>query len=226
MAAPQKVKLKFYVDTNAEKVLFAEADKYFIDFLIYLLSLPLGTVAKLLKGIDMIGCFGSLYESLEQLNETYLQPNQTKNSLLNPKPPVYTTEVPLLLSSLQLTSRASYRCQSHNYTADVPNLFCPLCKTKMANTMTYVAPSTTNTGYVTGGFVKNCVIYLLLDNFEFTSMSAEIVFALLNDFKVKNVSTLEKIDVELGVEEALMLLKLSFESKTVLTSFYFENKKA
>lgn len=81
----------------------------------------------------------------------------------------------------------------------------------MTNPTKYVAPSTTNTGYVTGGFVKNCVIYLLLDNFEFTSMSAEIVFALLNDFKVKNVSTLEKIDVELGVEEVCCTYYITLE---------------
>ncbi|OMP02660.1 hypothetical protein COLO4_10941 [Corchorus olitorius] len=33
----------------------------------------------------MVGCFGNLYESIENLCDTYIQPTATKDSLLNPK---------------------------------------------------------------------------------------------------------------------------------------------
>ncbi|KAI9157038.1 hypothetical protein LWI28_015907 [Acer negundo] len=64
---PPKMKLKLFVDIKAKKVLFAEAGKDFIDFLIYLLSLPLGTVVSLLKEENMMESLGSLCESVKNL---------------------------------------------------------------------------------------------------------------------------------------------------------------
>ncbi|CAL2234290.1 unnamed protein product [Prunus armeniaca] len=68
-----------------KKVLFAEASKDFVDFLFTLLSLPIGTVIRLLSRKHMVGCLGKLYDSLENLNDTYLQPNLNKDVLLKPK---------------------------------------------------------------------------------------------------------------------------------------------
>ncbi|KAJ0044749.1 hypothetical protein Pint_06211 [Pistacia integerrima] len=55
--AASKINLKLLIDTENNKVLFAEAGKEFVDFLFYLLSLPVGTFVKLL-GKNRIG--GSL----------------------------------------------------------------------------------------------------------------------------------------------------------------------
>ncbi|KAF2321307.1 hypothetical protein GH714_038564 [Hevea brasiliensis] len=45
----KKVNLKLLIDKKTNKVLFAEAEKDFVDFLFILLSLPVGTVIRLLK---------------------------------------------------------------------------------------------------------------------------------------------------------------------------------
>ncbi|CAL1406844.1 unnamed protein product [Linum trigynum] len=49
MAAASKVTLKLLVDKKSHKVLFGEAGKEFVDFLFTILSLPLGTVTRLLS---------------------------------------------------------------------------------------------------------------------------------------------------------------------------------
>ncbi|KAJ0093166.1 hypothetical protein Patl1_27075 [Pistacia atlantica] len=51
--ADTKVKLKLLVDKEAKIVLFAEAGKEFADFLFYLLSLPAGTIVRLLEKKNM-----------------------------------------------------------------------------------------------------------------------------------------------------------------------------
>ncbi|GJX53722.1 DUF674 family protein [Tanacetum coccineum] len=44
-----KVTLKLLIDTKSKEVLFSEANKEFVDFLFNILSLPVGTVIKLLR---------------------------------------------------------------------------------------------------------------------------------------------------------------------------------
>ncbi|KAF7811363.1 DUF674 domain-containing protein [Senna tora] len=63
--------MKLLIDTKTQRVLFAEASKDFINFLFNLLQLPIGTVTRLLTKNGMVGCLGKLYESIENLNETY-----------------------------------------------------------------------------------------------------------------------------------------------------------
>ncbi|KAH7841025.1 hypothetical protein Vadar_024618 [Vaccinium darrowii] len=88
-----KVSLKLLIDTKGNRVLFAEAGKDFVDFLFNLLHLPLGTVVRLITEQRPMG---NLYESIQNMSETYFLSNQTKDSLLKPKPTVSATEVPLL----------------------------------------------------------------------------------------------------------------------------------
>jgi hypothetical protein len=76
-----------------DKVLYAEASKAVIDFLFNLLCLPIGTVVKLLTTNDMVGSLGNLYQSVENLNQNYMLPFQTKDALLNPRAQSSSTEI-------------------------------------------------------------------------------------------------------------------------------------
>ncbi|KAI8539929.1 hypothetical protein RHMOL_Rhmol09G0220900 [Rhododendron molle] len=84
-SSKEVITLKLLVDTTNNRVLFAEAGKDFIDFLFTLLSLPVGTVVRLLTAKSMVGCLGKLYDSVENLSDTYMQPNLSKEVLLKPK---------------------------------------------------------------------------------------------------------------------------------------------
>ncbi|XP_058768853.1 uncharacterized protein LOC131642649 [Vicia villosa] len=88
-----KVSMKLLIDTKNNKVLFAEASKPVIDFLFNLLCLPIGTVVKLLSSNNMVGSLGNLYQSVENLDQNYMQPFQTKDVLLNPKAQSSSTQI-------------------------------------------------------------------------------------------------------------------------------------
>lgn len=209
--ADSKMKLKLLVDKTARKVLFAEADKGFVDFLFYLLSLPVGTVVRALKdntmAYSMVGSLGNLYQSIENLSETYIQPGQGKASILNPRAPICATEIPLLLPSTDDRSTGSwiaYRCPDHNMVADVPGICCPSCQKRMTVEMRYVAPVVATSRVEEGGFVKGVVTYMVMDNLEVKPMSTISSITLLNKFNIKEVGVLEEKLVELGIDEVYL----------------------
>lgn len=114
------------IDKGANKVLFVEAGKDFVDILFNLLSLNLGTVIKLLHDANMVGGIGNLYPSLENLNEDYLQPNQNKLELLNPQEKTSALLVPG--ASSQPKQKKFYNCANYRrYVADETSKRCPQC---------------------------------------------------------------------------------------------------
>jgi hypothetical protein len=74
-----KVSLKLLIDKKSHRVLFAEADNKFINFLFSIFTLPVGTVTMLLQKQNMSGSLRSLYKSIENLSDIYIQPDQDKD---------------------------------------------------------------------------------------------------------------------------------------------------
>lgn len=102
-----KISLKLLIDTNSNKVLFAEAGKDFVDLLFGLLELPLGTILALLTKLDntaaTYGSLSKVYQSVQNLDNDYLQPNQNKDALLRPKIDASNTaQTPLLKQFLAM----------------------------------------------------------------------------------------------------------------------------
>ncbi|KAL8247653.1 hypothetical protein R6Q59_008869 [Mikania micrantha] len=218
-----KVSLKLLIDVKSKKVLFAEASKEFVDFLFHILSLPVGTVIKLLRKNSMVGSLGNLYDSIENLSSTYMQPNQSKDVILNPKIANYGAHVPLLsLNADDSMNRKFYKCgSSHVYVADDPTALCPQCKYQMSTELTYVAgESAAKEAAEGGGFVKGVVTYMVMDDLVVKPMSTISSIAMLNKFNVKEVGGLEEKVVSLEMKEGLMLLKASLQCKNVLTICY------
>ncbi|KAK9913404.1 hypothetical protein M0R45_037222 [Rubus argutus] len=213
------VSLKLLIDTKAGKVLYAEASKEVVDFLFTLLSLPVGTVIRLLTKNGMVGCLGKLYESAEELSDTYLQPNLNKDSLLKPKATGAGANI-LHLTYDNSKAKQFYLCtHCTRHISDGSGLSCPRCRNhKMATEVTYVSKSAA-TGVVSSeeGFVKGVVTYMVMDNLEVKPMSTISSILVLNKFNVKKVGALEEKVVNLGMEEGLKLLKASLECNAVLT---------
>ena len=57
--------MKLLVDTERQRVLYAEASKDVVDFLFSLLALPVGAAVELLGKESMAGCVGNVYASVE-----------------------------------------------------------------------------------------------------------------------------------------------------------------
>ncbi|KAH6827586.1 hypothetical protein C2S53_019893 [Perilla frutescens var. hirtella] len=113
MAKATNVSMKLLIDTKGKRVLFAEAGKDCVDFLFHILSLPVATIIRLLQVQGMEGSLPNLYRSLEDLNVTYIQPNQSKDTLLKP---ATSSSVPLLAITNAPIGKNFYRC--HSYVSD------------------------------------------------------------------------------------------------------------
>lgn len=92
LSAP-KLQLKLLVDQHSNRVLFAEAGKETLDFLLGLLRIPLGLVVHLLTGEQIPGSFTSIYSSIQNLDESYWMLSD-RDVLLKPTLP--TVSLPLL----------------------------------------------------------------------------------------------------------------------------------
>ncbi|KAH7840243.1 hypothetical protein Vadar_014629 [Vaccinium darrowii] len=233
-----KVSLKLLIDSKAKRVLFAEAGKDFVDFLFSLLHLPVGAVVRLLTEQTMVGTLGNLYESIQNLRETYFLSAQTKDYVLKPKAPFSATQVPLLsLDGGMSVAKKIYTCfgnglspspynhktgcycpEYHAYVTDNARAICPSCNKHMSGEVQFVAGPATEVGAAgdEGGFVKGVVTYMVMDDLVVTPMSTISSITLLNKFNVQDVGALEERTVDLGMPEGLKLLKASLHTKTVL----------
>lgn len=78
--------IKIVFQTSNKRVLFAQAEKNFVDFLFSLLTIPLGAVTRLLSGNISVGNVSNLYRSVLTLNsESYIKSQKVKEMLLNPR---------------------------------------------------------------------------------------------------------------------------------------------
>ncbi|KAK7310417.1 hypothetical protein RJT34_07930 [Clitoria ternatea] len=227
-----KLTLKLLIDTKREKVLFAEASKPVIDFLFNLLCLPLSTVITLLNKNGMVGSIANLYQSVENLNDTYMQPNLHKNAILKPRASVSSAKISGLLPSIagdadDNSQSTLYMCSrrcNYNVTFDNNNT-CPQCDRVMNNEIRYVGAGVAQNNFSSkDGFVKEVVTYMVMDDLVIQPMSTISSITLLNKFNVKEIGALQEKLVDLGVAEGVNLLKASLQSKNVLTSVFYKSK--
>ncbi|KAL6577351.1 hypothetical protein OROMI_011627 [Orobanche minor] len=229
MAEPT-LSLKLLIDIHEKRVLFAEAGKDFVDFLFHILTMPVGTVMSLLKKQENTGSLSNLYKSIEDLNVSYIQPNKTKDSLLKPAvSPVNGSSLLLLPDSH--TTKKFYRCNFRStcasYVSDSPNAACPNCGNKMTSKASYAAPPGVQPlPSSEGGFVKELVTYMVMDDLVVMPLSTISSIVLLNKLDVKDLSTLEEKVVNFGMDEAVKLLSASMHSNKVLTNVFIKDSSA
>ncbi|PON83656.1 hypothetical protein TorRG33x02_204620 [Trema orientale] len=212
--------LDLVFDTKTKKILYAEAKKDFIDFLVSLLTLPAATVIGLLTkstNIGMVGCLGSLYTSIENMSEIYLQPKykKDKDSILRPN----LLEIPPLLSNMVESSWPKlYTCSNYDgYACDDPHAICPDCDMRMDEEIEYVEA---NEKENRRGFVTQGPSFLIRDDLHVEPMSISAVSALHTEFNKKGVRSddLQSKRIDISMTEGLKLLQASWQCKTVLNS--------
>ncbi|KAL5817098.1 hypothetical protein ACOSQ3_025476 [Xanthoceras sorbifolium] len=84
------IRLKALVDKEKNRVILAESDEDFIDVLFSFLTMPMGTIIKRTRNVDIpptvgIGCMNNLYESIENLDEQQFRTEACKSMLLHPR---------------------------------------------------------------------------------------------------------------------------------------------
>ncbi|CAN6340247.1 unnamed protein product [Urochloa humidicola] len=238
--ASSKISLKLLVNAKTKKVLFAEAGKEFVDFVFSLLTLPIGAVAKLVSAGTMHGSVGRLYQSVEHIGVSYLQPGTDRSDLLQPKVLHPDARELLLLQGSgaaggdgesALARFRLYTCAGYCATATMEaKATCPQCKQVMSTEVAFVLPSaaaaagSSAASDDSGGYVKGVVTYMVTDGLEVTPMSAISSITMINKFAGMDVELAEKF-VTVGTDEGLALLKAALRSDTVLSDVFLARKK-
>ncbi|KAK8495594.1 hypothetical protein V6N12_002097 [Hibiscus sabdariffa] len=162
--AATTVSLRLLIDSKSRRVLFAEADKDFVDFLFNILSLSVGTVTRLLTEKGMVGSLGNLSGSIENLGDTYMQSAATKDILLKPM------------------------LWSCNNVANDPEFICPDCGNVMDQNVDLVNVTSKGSPSVEGGYVKGDITCMVMDDLVVKPISTISSITLLNMFKVQDVA--------------------------------------
>uniref|UniRef100_A0A0D3H9L0 Uncharacterized protein n=1 Tax=Oryza barthii TaxID=65489 RepID=A0A0D3H9L0_9ORYZ len=131
--------------------------------------------------------------------------------------------------------RRYYRCNAYampcrsnplNVT-DTAALACPGCRQPMTVEMKWAAGGGSKPAEEEeaaaggeGGYVKEVVTYLVMDDLSIEPMSTISAVMLLKKFDVKDCSALDEMTVDLGPKECVKLLKASLESTTALTDVF------
>ncbi|XP_021732646.1 uncharacterized protein LOC110699446 [Chenopodium quinoa] len=209
------LKLLVNMEGDKAKVLYAEAGKDFVDFLFNVMSLPLGTLMKLIKSKDnMAGCLGDLYTSIESLNGEYLQENVDRDAVLKPRGSV---SVPLL--SINNDALVNSEDEVENLSnVSVPSLSINNNDAPVNSEDVEKPCNKTGAGYVMGGVLT----YMVMDNLEVKPMSTSSVVTLMKKFHVKDASSLIERNVRVGLNQGVAILKASLETRAVLTNVFLE----
>ncbi|KAJ4796999.1 hypothetical protein LUZ62_048245 [Rhynchospora pubera] len=200
----------FHREENPE-VLFAEAGSDVVDLLFSLLSMPIGSVVKLLTKESMVGCLSTTYNSLQQLDETYFVSSQTKSQLLNPTSSKAVSASSSILSKTAapvVTTQNYYKCEECNksdyyscvsrsyiylYITDVSGSVCPTCQKAMSTPLHYMDKD--------NGFVKKAVAYTITDDLSVEPMSTTSTITLFSRLGVNDLRCIEQRTVSLGPQE-------------------------
>ncbi|RLN24297.1 uncharacterized protein C2845_PM07G01290 [Panicum miliaceum] len=144
------LKMKLLIDTKANRVVFAEADKEVVDVLFSLLALPVASIVEMLGRRSMPGSFGNLYDSVAKLDYTYVVAGAEKGELLYPTIASSAASTSLSRSLLLSSpspgkSKSFYKCSSYrscSYVTDARGTRCPTCGCNMTAPLGYVSPHT------------------------------------------------------------------------------------
>ncbi|KAK1373694.1 putative DNA polymerase zeta catalytic subunit [Heracleum sosnowskyi] len=192
------VSLKLLVDNSTQKVVFAEAGKDFVDFLFGLLEIPLGSLLNHLanQGMCESWTLSKVYQSVDKLDKEYLQPDQTKTSLLHPQMSSSNTKGAPLMQQL------GYR------------------KSQSSSSSYYGSSNRSDDKKEVDGYVKESVTYMISDDLTVKPVSSISSISLINSLGVKDIATLEEKIVNIDMQKALELVRTSFGSNTVLTDVF------
>jgi hypothetical protein len=212
-ASNKTLSMKLLVNSKTQRVLYAEAGKDVVDFLFSLLTMPVGTAAKLLTADSMVGSVGNLYSSVEKLEDTYISCDGAKKALLTPAGGGGSDKL-LQLSEPKTESGVLYRCSytgsatCRNYVTKVSGVLCPNCHNSMTTQLQpLVEPAGGSVGSAAGavpagaGFVQAIVTYTVMDDLKVSPMSSISGITLLNTFGVTDIGSLKEKTVQLGYTE-------------------------
>ncbi|CAA0808590.1 Protein of unknown function (DUF674 [Striga hermonthica] len=218
--------LNVMVQKSKQKLIFAQAKDDFTDSLFSLLTIPLGGALSLLGTKTGVTCIDNFYVSVENINgDEYLKTKDTKTKLRN-------TQLPIgYMSPSQLFPLTE---------GGFPELHIVATGLPGPRQLVYLSPSTVahtkvSSGYMTciesnllhlkspkgnGNYVKGPTMYMVTDDLTVTPLCLTSSLSILDRLGIP-LSDVEELELKIGLEEALSILKASLTSTSALTNGLF-----
>ncbi|XP_019450721.1 PREDICTED: uncharacterized protein LOC109352989 [Lupinus angustifolius] len=196
-----QLSLKLMVHKETNKVVFAEVGKDFVDVLISFLTLPLGTIARLVaKECDMgplkIASLSSLYESVGNIGEEYMWKDTCKEMLLQPRNPMedYCRSMKINVDDTEPTKY--YVCNNLLQCRVACSVMCSTFKNKKCSCGELLENQIAPKSRVSfDGFVKNSSCFLVTDDLCVHPMSFDTMFSIIKKMGMEDMSSLKEIVV-------------------------------
>ncbi|KAJ1272563.1 hypothetical protein BS78_06G212000 [Paspalum vaginatum] len=227
------IEVKLFVDKEKRKVLFTESDKEFVDVLFSFLTMPLGTIVRLLGKQSQMGCLDELYKSVEDLSADCFQNKGCKAMLLRPLNAASSHCRRLKINIDNTKPRAVYicrdtRCCAHNDCefSSFPDAACKCGKAMQygrdmpENEGDSLAPD--GGGLESGVFIKGLLKFVITDDLIVAPASTPLMLSIFERFGVDDPENIEETILQFNSQKIISLLKRSLTSKQPLTGIYFD----
>ncbi|XP_028783621.1 uncharacterized protein LOC114739712 [Neltuma alba] len=227
--------LKITVSKSKNKILFAEAEEDFADFLFSFLTMPLGSTLKLLDGNVNLGSMHNLYKSVKGLNPSwfgrYRSPHSPFSPLLDLKVAsqygckkqrldVHEEESPCYYYGTGVVRNNIYHGNRNGLISNHRE------KIHCASRVELFDPRSADGRKEAVGFVSRPTLLAVMDDLQVTPLTSTSSISFLQKLKVP-LNDLEEHKVTIHKTEALNLLGASLTSKAALTNglFYLVKKQ-
>ncbi|CAF2273536.1 BnaA04g10000D [Brassica napus] len=222
--------LKLVVDEENNKVVFAEACRDFVDVLFSLLTLPMGTIVRLLENHRKsetvpIGCFSNLYKSVVDMGTDDFETEACKQMLLYPRSlwDVHCRRLKLNLhptDGIKLFVCSTFTiCKMCSYFSTSR---CP-CGKLMNEEILYEEKYVDN-NIKDGVFVRGRSSFIITDDLKVAVRSTDLVLRNLNSVGCGDFSTVGERLVDVGFDEVMNLLEYIFSSNAPLTDTFLNRQ--
>ncbi|KAJ3694786.1 hypothetical protein LUZ60_000163 [Juncus effusus] len=207
--------LTLTIDKSTNRVVFAEADKDFVDILLSFLTLPLGTIVSLTKNNSTpFPCLNNLYKSVKDLNDEYFKINPGKDLLLRPS---YEAEMECLHLAVNLEGDRVLTYYTCSQDCDY-GIWSPYLNTKcncgaLMSRKVKIAREAGKEGV----FLRGVMRFIITDDFVIMPASTQAAMKLISGLCVSN---LEERNITVGRSEVLALLQSSLASNRALTDVF------
>ncbi|XP_072065668.1 uncharacterized protein [Arachis hypogaea] len=229
----QTLPLKLLVDRKKSCVVMAEASKDFIETLFSFLTLPLGTIIRLLSKNKLngheeakVGCINNLYNSVENATDEVFWNPICKQMLLRPRNPcrALCRKLKLNVDDNEPTRRficSNYCKRSNSFLlsafSGVTCIKCGNPMDKKPKIMVNDSSSEVTHRHEDGVFIKGEAMYLIFDNLKVLQSSPRIFVKELVQLGYKDFNNLTEIYQNVGLKEQAL------SSKTALSDVFFAN---
>ena len=191
----RKMKVKLLINKSSRRVLCLEAKEDFTNLVLSFLTLPLGSIIRLLGGHSSMGSLDNLYETVGSSKmKDFFNSTKSKDLLLNPKLPLhFSLDEQLPIKEEDPIAHEGHRC------ADCfrKNM---VCSGPWGEKLCFMNPKLPGQVARGGGFIKKETLLLINDDLTIQPLSPIHGILDLDKLNVL-VSNSEEHEIEVGEEE-------------------------